>query len=124
MQDCLKSELRKYSSEPLSHLVALVMSGASFPRRVSICRIQQLWKSVLFATEVPSASFLWTGFDFLDDTVRTVDESSLNLRRLLVEDSNQHGFRRMIQRLGHNVGQGVYASACVNALKCIASLDR
>ncbi len=128
MQDCMKSELRKYSSEPLNNLLALVMSGASFPRHSqewrSMCRLIPPRKSSLFATDVPSASFLWTGFDLLDDTVRTVDESSLNLRRLLVEDSDQHSFRQMIQRSGHTVGQGVYASTCVNALRCIASLDR
>jgi hypothetical protein len=121
MQDCMKSELRKYSSEPLNHLVALVMSGASFPRHnqelLSMCRLIPPCLPPMY----PPRRFYGRVLIFLT----TLSGLLMNLHStFVVSYSDQHGFRQMIQRLGHNVGQGVYASTCVNALRCIASLDQ
>lgn len=119
VKNYLDIELVKYTNEPLNQLVALLMSEARFP---------QHWYSASVSKSSPSTSFsltsfIWTKFNLHDNHMRWIDETSLNLRSMLMEGHHAcDTLRQLIQNSGITVNPDVYAATCINALRCISDL--
>jgi hypothetical protein len=111
--------MQKYIGEPLSHLPALMTSGAHFSLQPSTLA----YLKPPLVSNMTSATLFWTSFDLSNDNVPLVDKSSLNLCRLLVESPNDNIFRQMIKDTGHPVGQDGYTNSCMKALGYIANLN-
>jgi len=102
------------------------MCGARFPRNLSkdLLSSPPLSKASICANEL-FVSFVWPRFRLQDEQTQKVDRESLNLGVLLMGDRDRYDpLRKFIQDTGHVVNNDVYATTCINALRCFVELRR
>jgi len=120
-------QIPKYKGSPLNCLITLFLSPALVNDYLALFRNSNSTPDGQLADS--KSSILWSALNLLDETAQTVDNSSLNLFRLLNECGPTTGgvaktIRDFIRESGYTLTPDTCAKICTKLLKVRFSIKR